>query len=276
MLEGGPDAMQGPIDLPPPPPLRPRSVGEILDAAFRLYARYWRPLITIVAIVVVPLSLIQAFLGNVVVGDALVQQSNGDVVVREGGGGALAGAALTGVLGLLIQQILIGAVAWAVASILIGREPDVAECYRFGYRRLWSILLVGLLFALAVFGGLILLIVPGIIIAVRLSVSIPALVVEGKRGTEALGRSWNLVRGYSWPVFGAFVVVAFLTGIVSAGLTAIGDDNWFAVGLLQAIASSITTPFTGLVVGLIYFDLRVRKEQLDVARLESELRTAAA
>jgi hypothetical protein len=267
--------MQGPIDLPPPPSLRPRSVGEILDAAFRLYFRYWRPLILIVAIVVVPLSLIQALIGNAVAGDVLVRQANGDVVVREGGGGVLAGGALTWILGLLIQQILIGALAWAVASILVGREPDVAECYRFGYRRLWSILLVGILFALAVFVGLIALIVPGIIIAVRFSVWVPALVVERKRGTEALGRSWDLVRGYSWPVFGALVVVLFLTGIVNGGLTGIGGTNWFAVGLLGAIGSSITTPFTGLVIGLLYFDLRVRKEQLDVPRLENELRAAS-
>jgi hypothetical protein len=268
--------MQGPVDLPPPPPLRPRSVGEILEAAFGLYAKHWKSLIQIVAIVVIPLTLLQAFLSDAVVGDPFVRQVNGEVVLREGGGRAIAGAAVTGLLTLVVQQILIGAVAWAVASVLVGREPDVAESYRFGYRRLWSILLVGILFGLAVLAGLIALIIPGIIIAVRLSVSIPALVVERKRGTQALGRSWDLFRGYSWPVFGAFLVVALLTGIVNGLFTAIGGGNWFVAGLLGGIGSSVTTPFTGLVIGLIYFDLRVRKEQLDVGRLESELRAAAA
>jgi hypothetical protein len=267
--------MQGPIDLPPPPPLRPRTVGEILEAAFSLYAKHWASLIQIVAIVVVPLTLLQYFLGDVVSGN-VVTQTNGDVALREGAGGAFAATAVVGLLSLLIQQILVGAVAWAVASTLIGREPDVGECYRFGYRRLWSILLVGILFALAVFAGLIALVIPGIIIAVRLSVSIPALVVEGKRGTEALRRSWDLVRGHSWSVFGAFIVVAFLTGIVNGIFTAVGGNNWLVVGILASIAACITTPFTGLVIGLIYFDLRVRKEQLDVATLERELRAAAA
>jgi hypothetical protein len=268
--------MQGPTDLPPPPPLRSRSVGEILEAAFGLYAKHWTSLIQIVAIVVIPLSVIQAWLSDAVSSETLVREANGEVVLREGSGSVLAGAAVTGLLTLVIQEILIGAVAWAVASVLIGREPNVGESYRFGYRRLWSILLVSILFGLAVFAGLIALVIPGIIIAVRLSVSIPALVVEGKRGTEALGRSWDLVRGYSWPVFGAFVVVLFLTGIVNGLFTAIGGDNWFLSGLFAGIGSSITTPFTGLVIGLIYFDLRVRKENLDVARLESELRAAAA
>jgi hypothetical protein len=267
--------MQGPMDLPPPPPLRPRTVGEILEAAFSLYARYWKPLLTIVAIVVIPLTLIQYFIGDAVAGN-VTTTANGRVIVDEGAGQTFGVAALVGLLSLVIQQILVGAIAWAVASTLVGREPDLSEAYRFGYRRLWSILLVSILFALAVIAGLIALVIPGIIIAVRLSVSIPALVVERKRGTEALGRSWDLVRGQSWSVFGCFLVAFLLAAIVNGALTAIGGDNWFVVGLLAAIAACITTPFTGLVIGLIYFDLRVRKDQLDVATLERELQAAAS
>jgi hypothetical protein len=265
--------MQGPIELPPPPPLRPRTVGEILEAAFSLYGKHWKSLLQIVAIVIVPLTLLQYLLGDIVAG-SVTRDATGRIVATNGS--ALAASTLTSLLTLVIQQILIGAVAWAVAMVLIGRVPDARASYRFGYRRLWSILLVGILFVLAVFAGLIALVIPGIIIAVRFSVAIPALVVEGKRGTEALGRSWNLVRGRSWSVFGAFIVVGFLTGIVSGVLTAIGGGNWFVTGLLAAVAGCITTPFTGLVIGLIYFDLRVRKEQLDLPTLERELETAAS
>ena len=45
-----------PIDLPPPPPLRPKGVGEILSAAFDLYGRYWRALIPLVPLTGVPVS----------------------------------------------------------------------------------------------------------------------------------------------------------------------------------------------------------------------------
>ena len=56
-------------------------------------------------------------------------------------------------------------------------------------------LLVSVLVGLATVGGLILLVIPGIYIGVRLAVSIEALVVEGRRGTQAMGRSWELVGG---------------------------------------------------------------------------------
>ncbi len=265
--------MQG-SNLPPPPPLRPRSVGDILEAAFDLYRRYWKSLIQIVAVVVVPLTLLQYWIGSVV-DQNVTTTSNGKVVVT-GSGSTWGGAGVVSLLSLVMWSILIGAIAWAVGSVLVGREPDVGDAYRFGYRRLWSVLLVSVLYALAVGVGLLLFIIPGIIIAVRLSVAIPALIVERRKATDALRRSWDLVRGYSWPVFAAFLVVTLLNSIVNGVLTAIGGDNWFVAAIFAAIGSCITTPFLGLVLGLVYFDLRVRKENLDVPTLERELAAAAA
>jgi hypothetical protein len=67
----------------------------------------------------------------------------------------------------------------------------VEQSYRFGFHRLGSVLLVSVLVGLAIIGGLILFVIPGIYIAVRLAVCIEALVVEGRRGAEAMRRSWG-------------------------------------------------------------------------------------
>src|SRR5688572_9232043 len=58
--------------LPPPPPgrpagdrpfaLQPMGVGEILDAAIKLYRSQWKSLMAIVAIALVPLTFLQVFL----------------------------------------------------------------------------------------------------------------------------------------------------------------------------------------------------------------------
>jgi hypothetical protein len=262
------------VELPPPPPLRPRSVGDILQAAFQLYARHWRTLLQLVAVVVVPLTLVQYLIGEQLP-EGTVEVRDNTLVVTRGFWATLVAGLVFAAITVLMTQVLTGAIAWAVARILVGREPDVGECYRFGYARLWSILLVGVLTALAVMAGFILLVIPGLIVLTRLVCSIPALVVERRRGSRALGRSWDLVRGFGWPVFGAMVVTALLTGLVSGILTApVGNSGWFVRAILAAIGSVITTPFTALVVGLIYFDLRVRKERLDVATLERELEAA--
>jgi hypothetical protein len=255
--------MQGSPELPPPPPMQPRSVADILETAFDLYRRHWVTLVQIVAYLIVPLTLLQYLIGDLLEGE-------------DEGSGVIAGSLLLVFASVFIGLLLTGAIAWAVARILVGREPDISDCYRNGYRRIWSILLVAVLSALAIGAGFILLIIPGFIVLTRLSVAIPAVVIEQRKGTDALGRSWNLVKGYGWPVFGALIVSWLIAGIVNGILTAIGGDNWFVSGIFAAIGSIITTPFTALVVGLIYFDLRVRKENLDVATLEREVQAAAA
>jgi hypothetical protein len=106
-------------------------------------------------------------------------------------------------------------------------------------------LLVSGLVGLATIGGLILLIIPGIYIGVRLAVSPEALVVEGQRGTRAMGRSWELVGGQHELVVQAVVA---------------------------AVATVITLPYGAL----IYLDLRGRKEGLTLETLRTDLQTSAA
>jgi hypothetical protein len=72
-------------------------------------------------------------------------------------------------------------------------------------------------------------IVPGIYLGVRLAVSIQALVIEGRRGTQAMGRSWEL---------------------------------WFLQAIAAAVATTVTLPFGALVGVLLYLDLRARTERL--------------
>jgi hypothetical protein len=266
--------MQGSPELPPPPPMQPRSVADILETAFDLYKRHWVTLVQLVAYLIVPLTLVQSLIGALLEGETVIE--DGRRVIDEGAAGLLGGAFIVWLAGIFIQLLLIGAMTWAVANILIGREPDISDSYRNGYKRVWSILLVALLSLLAFLAGLVLLIIPGAIVLTRLCVAVPAVVVEQRKGTDALSRSWNLVKGFGWPVFGALIVTLVIAGIINTILTRIAGDSWFALWILSSIGSVVTTPFLSLVVGLIYFDLRVRKENLDVATLEREVQAAAA
>lgn len=268
--------MQGSPELPPPPPLQTRSVADILETAFDLYRRHWVTLVKLVALLIIPLTLIQYLLGDLLA-DQVTVDASGRPTIDEGlASGFIGGTLLLTFATAFIGLLLTGAIAWAVATILIGREPDMADSYRNGYRRIWSILLVSILSALAIGVGFILFVIPGLFVLTRLSAAIPAVVIEQRKGTDALGRSWNLVKGYGWPVFGALIVSWLIAGIVNGIFASIGGDNWIVGGIFASIGSIITMPFTALVVGLIYFDLRVRKENLDVATLEREVQAAAA
>lgn len=254
---------------PPSSPrlLRPRGVGEILRDAFELYRRHWRNLIVIVAVIVIPLSFAQVLLEGATRSGF---DGEGDLA-----NGALVGRALASlvvaIVSILMWTVLTGAITRAAAGTFLGRDLEIGESYRYGLARFWSIVLVGVLSALAIVGGFILLVIPGFIVLAHLTCVIPALVIEDRRGREALRRSWDLVRGFGWRVFWTIIVAGLLTGVVNAVLTAPFGDNWAVRSLAASLASVVTMPYTALVGVLIYLDLRVRKERYTAADLERDL-----
>jgi len=254
--------------------LRPRGVGEILGDAFRLYARHWQNLILIVAVIVIPLSIAEVLLTGFWIREGLTEEElrNGVEVVVDGAfvAGVLASFVLVAI-SILMWTILTGAITRAAAGTFLGRDLEIGESYRYGFARFWSIVLVGVLSALAIAVGFVLLVIPGFIVLTFLTCGIPALVIEDKRGREALRRSWTLVRGFGWHVFGAFILAAILSGIVNGVLTAPFGDNYAVRSITASIASVITMPFMALVGVFIYLDLRVRKERYSAGDLERDL-----
>jgi hypothetical protein len=268
--------------LPEPPGsprlLRARGVGEILVDAFTLYRMHWRNLIGIVAIVVVPLTALQVLLGNVLFDEVEIERRIESNTLEISGADLstlIVGALIVGVISTLAWMVLTGAITRAAAGTFLGRDLRIVDTYRYGLARFWSIVLVAVLTVLAVLGGFLLLVIPGFVVLTRLWVSIPALVIEDRRGREALRRSWNLVKGFSWPVFGAIIVSILLAGLFGSLLTAPFGDSEIGYLIGQTVASILTTPYSVLVGILIYFSLRVRKEGYGAEDLERDLARTA-
>jgi hypothetical protein len=257
----------------------PKTLGEILSAAFNLYKANAGSLILIVAIVVVPLTFISSLFSSVVFEGtkhtAIILGQEVEVVSRSFGF-FLAGALITALISVIISAVLQAAILRAAAQATIGDPVDPQESYRFGFKRLGSVILVSVLVGLAVIGGFILLVIPGLIFLVFLSVSVPVLIVENRRGTDALSRSWNLVKGHFWHAVGVIIVAGLITGIVGGIIGSIGGNAWVVRWIFSAIGSIITAPFTALVSVLLYLDLRSRSEALTADTLRSELAAAGA
>jgi hypothetical protein len=250
------------------------GIGEILSTALQLYRRHWRTLLTIAAVVVVPLTLLQYLLGDLVRTQG--ETTRNGVVETASWSVGIAGL-LAALAAILMYLVLTGAITRAVAAEVAGADLSVEQSYRFGFHRLGSVLLVSVLVGLATIGGLILFIIPGIYIGLRLAVSIEALVVEGRRGTQAMGRSWELVGGHWWHAFGTLVVAGLLTGILNAVITApFGATGWFVQAVAAAVATVVTLPYGVLVGVLLYLDLRARKESLTLDTLRTDLQGSAA
>jgi hypothetical protein len=252
-----------------------RGVGELLGTAFQLYRRHWRTLLTIAAVVAVPLTLLQYVIGHWVRTHG--EQIRDQVVVSTSFWAVATASLLAAAIGLLLYQVLTGAITRAVAAEIAGEDPTVEQSYRFGFARLGPILVVSILVGLATILGLIVFIIPGIYIAVRLAVSTQALVVEGRRGTDAMRRSWELVGGHWWHAALTVLVAGLITAVANAVITApFGAGAWFVQAVAAAAATTVTLPFSALVGVLLYLDLRTRKERLDLDTLKADLEASSA
>lgn len=127
-------------------------------------------------------------------------------------------------------------------------------------------------------------------IYVRLYLAMPVVVLERLGVGASLARSWRLTRGSWWRVFGIVLVATLLIGLVGGLLSTpfslvaaipsifAPGEAWAAVaaGALiyvgDVLISSVTAPFTVGVATLLYVDLRMRREGLDL-RLHEAART---
>ena len=210
-------------------------------------------------------------------------------------------------LTIIVQAILAGLLAQIIARGVGGQQISAADAWRVTRPRLPSLLLATLLVLLAGLGPLL---VVGLILGVAalagappavyavvallgvvalvltiwfstmLSLVTPVVVLEHERPARALARSWHLVARSFWRVFGitllAGIIVAIAGGILQLPFTFIGAVLGSGIGgtviiVIGAIAAgTVTRPITAGVTVLLYVDMRMRKEGLDLA-----LRTAS-
>jgi len=210
--------------------------------------------------------------------DADAFDSSADTADATIEGAQLAAFAITLIPAVLLSTLATAACTRAVAAAYLGRPVDWRASLRFGFRKVVPLIAVTILTLLAVLGGLVLLILPGIYLGVRLFLASQALVVEDESATGALGRSWALVGGRWWATFGVILVSSVLILVIGGLLQALITAPALASGdsrLLGAILDTvgtivgnvITIPLQAAVLTILYFDLRVRKEGFDLALL---------
>jgi hypothetical protein len=254
------------------PQLRPLSVGEMLDAGFRLFrARFWT-LILCVLVPVVPLTIVATGVQASVDPNAFDLDSTETV----DSGTALAGTLVASLIQFAAAALAIAACFKAISAAYLGDRADVSESLRYALGRLVPLIVAYFLVVILVVLGFLALIIPGIWIAVKLSMVFPAVVFERTGPFASIGRSWSLTRGNWWRVFGTLLVVFLITfvlqlvlGGVVGGLLATSDSvseltAAIVLTLVNLLTLAITYPLWASVTTVLYYDLRVRNEGFDL------------
>ncbi len=175
----------------------------------------------------------------------------------------------------MIATFLATAAAYRlVADAYLGRPVDPGRSLRFGFEHLGSVIWLSLLAGFGIALGLLLLVIPGLYLAVAWAIAVPVMLSENLRGRKALGRSRALVSGRFWPCAGVLLLAILLALIVAAAIeflvlaiTGSSDNDtviFFTQGISSLISDTLVLPFQVAVTTVLYIDLRVRKEGFDI------------
>ena len=117
--------------------------------------------------------------------------------------------------GILSGVLAIFANATIYALVFNSSRPTVGEAFAIGATFFIPMLLAGLISTVAIFAGLIFLIIPGIYLAIKFSLTGPAIVSENiKNPIAALSRSWALTKGNSLYILAFYLIIGIVGGIV--------------------------------------------------------------
>jgi hypothetical protein len=264
-------------------PLRPLEVGDILDGAFRVLRRNPRTILGLS----VGVSVVQA------IGQAAVQlaffNAENQTVDRNNA------SQVTGQLGIellvfftevvlstLIGAVLAGMLAAVVTEDVLGIKLRIGQAWGRVRGHFGALIGLALITTVLESLGLIPLFVVGAWLWGIWAVAVPAMMVEGTTIRESLRRSRALTAGLFWRVWGIRALGAVLVIIVGELLAlpfqavGIGIDGFNRTGgsvpsalilfsaLGTLVSGTFTAPIRAAIDSLLYLDLRMRKEGLDL------------
>ena len=241
---------------------RQRDLSALVSDSFGVMRDHPGALLAIGAAIVIPVELIVSGIGL----ERLTSDYRGDVSQAE--------QAITVVLSFFVIAPLIGAAVIQLLRVADrGDSPSAIGCLQAGLDVFTPLLLAVLIAAAGIALGLAALILPGIYLLVRWFFVAQCVVIEDKRGFDALARSSQLVRDNWWRVLGIVVVAQLIAAIpallISVPLTELAKSADRDVIALagEMGASIITAPLVAIVTTLLFYDLRSRREEFLAERV---------
>jgi hypothetical protein len=258
--------------------LRPLSTGELLDTTFSLYRSHF---VLFVGIFALPHLCVLAFQCLAFAFQSPENQLRSALTTA-------VFSIVAGLLSVVVAAASQAATVVAVSNVYLGRPAGVLDSFSKVKNQIggviWLSAKVGFLVGLACLA----LIVPGILLAIRWSLAVPAKVLEDKSSGEAMSRSTELTHGNRGRVFviwflfvvlsiGVNMLLQWPIGIAAGGASGLGALQhaavvWQVASLVATFVSQcLVGPLATIAFSLVYYDERVRKEAFDLQLMMTTL-----
>jgi Membrane domain of glycerophosphoryl diester phosphodiesterase len=265
-------------------------VGELLDETFKLYRLHFNVIAGVAVVVILPNLLLNLLSGAYRLNSfsyfqKVIQNLNDPTALQaiqnqQAQSTNWSLYVLSIVLTLLLLPITGAALFRAATSLAAGNVETIGSVLLGTIRRYFAVAVIGILTGLVVLGCIAIVTIPVVVwVVIRWAVSLPALFAEGVGPVKALGRSWFLIKGSWWRTFGILLLVSIMVSLIQSALGALfvgiaalipglGDDlRSGLVATVSTLVSALVGAITPIAITLLYLDLRVRKEGLDLDQL---------
>lgn len=244
------------------------SIGGILDQTVALIKNHFGVLLAIAAVVYVPYGLINGFVMLLKMPQMPTPPFEPGVM-QEYQEAALMASLLTLPASLLFGLIGIplanGAMIWAVSQSYLGEAVSFDSAWRHAFRRALALIGTGLLYSLAMMGGFILCVIPGILFMLWFILYAQAVMLEGLSGSEAMKRSKALMKGNMGKAFVLLLLISVISAVIGAVGAVIPQAHISVV--VQVGLQAVIVMFSAAAMTVFYFSCRCEAEDFDLMRL---------
>lgn len=237
------------------------TAGSLVSSTFSIWSRNFLPFFALTLIVYLPMVALSLY-------SALSLELTQDGIER---------LTMLGIievfLGMICASALSGATCYGTMESLRGRAVAFGQVLSNGLSRSLAVVGTSLLAGLAIGGGLMLLVIPGIIVATMVVAAVPTTAVERLGPGAALKRSAKLTEGYRGQIFGALFIVGIVNGLPHFLLNKLVAEKAQTLGDIQLAiylnlgVTLLIAPVAAIAGTVIYHDLRRQKEGVDAETL---------
>lgn len=283
-----PPARSAQVLVPPPtapprpgiPRLGPMTVSDVLDGAFAIFKAAPATILAYTAVFAVPVQVLGAWLQRDLLGgasllDAFEQGDTSLTGVDQSGGMSSTWAQMVLFFGPALALVFVAsAIVRLVGAWHTGRDLTLGQLLRGSLPLAWPLLASWTLVHLAEGVGMLLCGFPALAVMTWFLVTAPVIGAERIGPVQAMRRSARLVSRRFWPVMGLVLLAGVVAALFGYALSLVptvlsllvGTDGywWLLTAASGVLTSIITMPIVAATTVLIYLDLRVRTEGLDL------------
>lgn len=239
------------------------GLGGILDQAITLIKNHFGLLIGITCVLQIPIGMVNGFAGL----NWIQISADGELVTNPAA--ATIYFASTFVLLIVVLPFTNAAVTYAIASKYLDQPVSVWSAVGRAVRSIFPLIWTWILFGAALFGGVILLVVPAILCLFWFALATQVVILEGKNGFAALKRSKQLMKGGMAMVFVLWLLLGSINVGITFGAAFVPQQHLAVIG--SVFAQAVSTILASAAFVVFYFSSRCRHENFDLTLLAESI-----